>query len=767
MSLLFGLSIAMGIALPPTTLPTQAPVHQFKVNGDHFELDGKPFVIRSGEMHYPRVPRQYWRDRFRKAKAMGLNTICTYAFWNLHEPKKGHFVFSGNLDLAEYLKIAKEEGIYIILRPGPYICTELDFGGLPAWLQKDRTMKVRSKDPKFLAATQAYFNEVGKVAKPYLLENGGPVIMTQVENEYGSYGSDHVYMAAIRDGLIKAGFKGQLCTSDGPGQDMLSGGTLPGIPASVNFGGGGPSAIAELLKFRPGAPKMVGEYWCGWFDHWGERHHTTGVAGHNADLEWFIKNGVSFNLYMFHGGTSSDFMPGANGDRNSYQPDITSYDYDSPLDESGRVTAKYMAFRNTIATVTGEKLPPIPSTPAPITIPRFALKSNVILQACAGAIVQSKQPKTFEDLGQNYGFVVYQTQIKSSGTKTLQFDGLHDYGIVFLNGREIGRLDRRLQQKSIEITGSGSLEIVVEAHARINFGHQLESEREGIVGPVKLDGVELTDWVQRCYPLDTPPVAGPMGGEYIPRAPYVYEGNFKIRQAGDTFLDMSAWTKGYVWVNGHNLGRYWNIGPQQALFIPGVWLKNGANSIVVIDEGPLQKAATLQGIAHPILDTRPAGTTKLLRKAGQTVTVDALTPTKTGAFAPGAAWQEVPLGVEGRYIALQALSEHGAGPFAGGAEIEVIGADGKKIDNVRVAYADSEELESENNSALNLVDHQPDTFWHTQWGDAQPGMPHLVVLDLGKSQQIVRLRYQPRQSGPNGRIKDYRLFVSGTPFPGL
>jgi len=245
-----------------------------------------------------------------------------------------------------------------------------------------------------------------------------------------------------------------------------------------------------------------------------------------------------------------------------------------------------------------------------------------------------------------------------------------------------------------------------------------------------------------------------------------YAAKFDVRNPGDTFLDMSAWTKGYVWVNGHNLGRFWNIGPQQTLFLPGCWLKKGANSVVLLDEGPFKKDASLSGIAHPILDTKPAGTMKLLRKKGQTIVVDNLSPTKTGAFAPGAAWQEVPLDTIGRYFALQALSEHGAGPFAGGAEVEIIGEDGKKIDDVKVVYADSEELEQQNNSALNLIDHQPDTFWHTQWGDAQPGMPHLVVFDLGRSQKILRLRYLPRQGEPNGRIKDYRLFISPTPFPG-
>lgn len=744
---------------------------KFEAAGGHFELNGKPFVIRSGEMHYPRVPREYWRDRFRKAKAMGLNTICTYVFWNLHEPTPGHFDFKGNLDLATYLKIAKEEGLYIILRPGPYICTELDFGGLPAWLLKDPKMKVRSRDPKFLKAAGRYFDQVGAVVKPFLIENGGNVLMTQVENEYGSYAADHVYTAAIRDALVHAGFAGQLFTSDGPGDSSLGAGALPGLPPAVNFGGGGPSAIAELEKFRPGTPKIVGEYWCGWFDHWGERHHRTSTAGHLKDIEWFLKNGVSFNLYMFHGGTSFAFMPGANGDAEAYQPDVTSYDYDSPLDESGRITPKYKAFRDAIASATGETLPPIPPSAAPIALPAFPLSHEALTgHPGSEAVRKSMRPLSFEELGQSYGMVLYSTEIARAGTQMLEFDKVHDYALVFLNGRRVGTIDRRqpLSGLSLDIPTEGAtLQILVEANARINFGGELPNEREGILGKVRLGGKELTGWSQESYPLSKTPGAWQFDSSL--ECPNLYAGAFNVTVRGDTFLDMGAYTKGYVWVNGHNLGRYWNAGPQRTLYLPGCWVRKGWNQVSILDLGDVQPAPKLAGLRHPILDSRPPSALNPLRKAGQTLRLAGLTPDTTGTFEKTNGWKEKTFAnvTAGRYVCFEVLSEHGEGPYASGAELEVLDRDGRPLPGVKAIYADSEELDSENGSAANLVDHKAATIWHTEWSANQPGLPHQVVLDLGQVRLVSGIRYLPRPSGPNGRVKDFRVFVSSRLFPGL
>lgn len=764
------LSIAPEVALAGSRVQSGGePPHSkgLVAQGSQLLLDGKPFVVRSGEMHYPRVPRAYWRDRFRKARAMGLNTICTYVFWNLHEPEQGKFDFSGNLDLAEYLRIAKQEGLKIILRPGPYICTELDFGGLPAWLQKNPTMRVRSQDPEFLAATQRYFDQVGKIVKPYLAENGGNVILTQVENEYGSYGSDHVYMGSIRDALRKAGFSGTLVTSDGPGTSYLSGGTLPGILASVNFGGGAESALAELEKFRPGAPKMVGEYWAGWFDHWGERHHRTSVEGHLKDVEWFLKNGVSFNVYMFHGGTSFAFMPGANGDRKSYQPDITSYDYDSPLDESGRPTPKYFAFRDAIARMTGERLPPIPATPGTMRIPAFPLKSVGGLLGRLPKAITSPRPLPFEALDQAYGMVLYRTRVSDGGRQTLSFDRVADYAMVLVNGTPVGTLDRRRQERQLEVDlpANATLDVLVEAHARINFGHDLALEHEGLMGSVRLGSRELTDWEQYRFPLSEAPGGG------TPRlGPQVYRGTFRVDDARDTFLDLGTWAKGYVWVNGHNLGRYWTeAGPQQTLYLPASWLRKGLNEVVVLDEGSLQTHPQMEGLDHPVLDHASVAARRPFRKVGQKLGT-LPEPSGGATFVNDKAWESVPLVAEGRYVCLEvrnAYSDKGEGPYASAAELEILGADGKPIKGVKVAYADSEELEADDNSAANLLDGNHDTIWHTEWGSSAPKLPHYVVLDLGEVRPVTALRILPRNDGPNGRPKEVRVYVSRTPFQGL
>ncbi|HSU67635.1 MAG TPA: beta-galactosidase family protein, partial [Tepidisphaeraceae bacterium] len=315
----------------------EAATHSFGVTGDQFLLDGKPFQILSGSMHYPRVPRPYWRDRMRKARAMGLNTLCVYVFWNAHEQRPGEFDFSGNLDIKAYIQTAQEEGLWVILRPGPYVCAEWEFGGLPWWLLKDPNMRVRTAYPGFVEAAGKYLHRLGEELAPLQITRGGPIVLCQVENEYGSFGSDHAYMQAIRKMIIDNGFDVTLYTSDGPG--LLEKGTLPGLVATINFGAGEDAAaqFSRLAQFRKNGPRMCGEYWDGWFDHWGETHHQVPTKTVTQGLEWMLSRGISVNLYMFHGGTTFGFMPGANQSK-QYQPDITSYDYDAPLNEAGRPT---------------------------------------------------------------------------------------------------------------------------------------------------------------------------------------------------------------------------------------------------------------------------------------------------------------------------------------------------------------------------------------------------------------------------------------------
>ena len=573
-----------GVPLLPAAVAAPAP-HTFGYAGEHFLLDGKPFVIISGEMHYPRVPQPYWRDRMRKMRALGLNTLCTYVFWNLHEPEPGKFDFIGNLDVAEYIRTAQEEGLWVILRPGPYVCSEWDFGGLPSWPLSAPGLKVRTTDPRFLEAAAKYMKRVGEQLAPLQMTRGGPLIMVQVENEYGSFGGDHDYMNAIRGIIRDAGFEVTLYTADGPEKSMLEGGTLPDLPAAINFGQGVPSAeFAKFAGFRQGVPRMCGEYWAGWFDHWGERHRTTSPEGAAQGLDWMLSRGISVNVYMFHGGTSWGFMSGANFDGN-YQPDVSSYDYDAPLDEAGRPTRKFFLMRETIEKYlpAGSQLPELPEPRPMIEIPRFELKEETALASLLGNPIPSDQPQTMEALGQRYGFVLYRKRVVTGTRGRLEITGVRDYAVVSQGARRLGVLDRRLRQESLEVNlESGEpLDILVENMGRVNFGPRLVDDRKGIVGQVTLAGSVLTGWEN--YPLPMTDLSALRFSTSSAVGPAFLRGQFELSSLGDTFLDMRGWGKGYVWVNGHNLGRYWRIGPQQCLFLPAMWLHEGTNQVVVLD----------------------------------------------------------------------------------------------------------------------------------------------------------------------------------------
>ena len=577
------------------------PSHTFGWKAESFLLDGKPFVIRSGEMHYPRVPREYWRDRMRKMRAMGLNTICTYIFWNLHEPRPGQFDFSGNLDIAAFVRMAQEEGLWVIVRPGPYICTEWDFGGLPSWLLATPDMKVRSTEPRFLKAAEGYMQRVGHELAPLLITHGGPIILTQVENEYGSFGNDHQYMTAIKQMIIKAGFDGTLYTSDGPGMRNLEGGTLPDTLSVINFGGGNPAGeFASFAKFRQNVPLMIGEYWIGWFDHWGEKHHTTPPQESAQGVEWVLSRGISFNLYMFHGGSSFGFMNGANLGRR-YEPDISGYDYDSPLDEAGRPTQKFFAIRDVIKKhlPSGEALPEMPAALPMIAIPSVELNMSAPLLATVAKPIQSERPQTMEALGQDYGFILYRKKIDNPVKGKLEITEARDYAVVVQGEKLLGTLDRRTDQKSLEVElqANAPLDILVENMGRVNFGPRSLDDRKGITEKVMINGEELKNWNIYTLPLKT--LAGLKFSATPVSAPAFHQGSFILNNIGDTFLDMRGWGKGVVWVNGHNLGRYWHIGPQQSLFVPSGWLKKGRNEIIVLDLESGGKRS-VQGLKDPV-----------------------------------------------------------------------------------------------------------------------------------------------------------------------
>lgn len=574
------------------------------IDGDHFVRAGRPYQIISGTIHYARVPRAYWRDRLQKARAMGLNTVETYVFWNLHEPRPGEFDFSGQLDVAEFVREAQQEGLNVILRPGPYVCAEWDAGGLPAWLFADPAVQVRTRDPRFLAAADRYLARVGKELSGLQAAHGGPIIAVQIENEYGSFGSDKEYMEDIRQSLVRAGFGNSLLfTSDGV--DLMQKDALPEALAVINFGPGEAKGdFAKLAKIRPAQPRMAGEYWDGWFDAWGNKEHVhTDSAAQATEVEWMLRQGISFNLYMFEGGTSFGFMNGANLQDDPgahYSPQTTSYDYDAPLDEAGRPRKKFYLLRDVIQRVTGTTPPALPRALPMNAVTDFELKEGSSLWANLPAPIASKEPKSMEDVGQAYGYILYRTHLDAAADGDLKIEHLQDYAGVYVNRKLAGTLDRRLGQSELHISApaGATLDLLVENTGRVNYGPHLPDGRSGIAGSIRLGDRELTGWEIYLLPMDNPQFIQQWSGE--PTAgPAFYRGYFSVDQVADTFLDTSRLGKGFVWVNGHNLGRVWKIGPQHSLFVPGPWLRKGRNEVVVFDYEDL-KRPTLRGVTEPI-----------------------------------------------------------------------------------------------------------------------------------------------------------------------
>lgn len=587
------------------------PTHTFSLGDSVFLLDGKPLQMISGEMHYTRVPREYWRDRMKMARAMGLNTIGTYVFWNVHEAERGKYDFTGNNDIAAFVRAAQEEGLWVVLRPSPYVCAEWEFGGYPWWLLKDSTLKVRSMDTRFLEAYRTYINQLAKQLTPLLVTHGGNILMVQMENEYGSYSNDKNYLDFNRKMFREAGFDGVLFTCDGA--DRVGDGYLPGYLPAIN-GSENPTEVRTVVnKYHEGhGPYYVAEWYPGWFDNWGKPHAHTNTARAAATLDKLLTAGFSINIYVFHGGTTRDFMNGANMNRREpYAPQTSSYDYDAPLDEAGNPTEKFYAFREVITKhlPAGESLPPIP--PKKIA----AALAPIRLTAAAGLFdnlpkpVSARTPLCFEDLGQAYGLVMYRTRLREVGGGMLKIKELRDYAVIYINGKPLATLDRRLRQDSVQldaVPAGAVLDILVENNGRINYGPYLTDNRQGITQAVTLNGQPLEDWKMYRFPFSTTGgfkflSGGATGAAGGLGQPALYKGTFSVEQPQDTYLDMRGFGKGVVFLNGRNLGKYWQIGPQQTLYVPAGWLKKGTNQVVVLDE--LKEGHTLlSSLATPILN---------------------------------------------------------------------------------------------------------------------------------------------------------------------
>ncbi|MEI6411939.1 MAG: beta-galactosidase family protein [Bacteroidota bacterium] len=582
-------------------LSAQGSNASFSYDTSGFYLNGKPFQVWSGEMHFQRIPRLYWRDRLLKAKALGLNTVATYVFWNALEPKMGQWNFQEQNDLAAFIREAKSLGLYVILRPGPYACAEWDFGGLPSWLLAKPGIKVRCSDPDYLRPALNYIDHIAEIVQPYLISKGGNVIMVQVENEYGSFGNDAAYLLALRDAWRNNGIDVPLSTSDGATPYMLEAGSIPGCVVGLDPGANeGDFKQAKLS--RPDVPAFCGEYYPGWLTHWGEPWARADTVELLHDLEWLIQNKKSWNLYVLHGGTNFGFYAGANFS-DVYQPDITSYDYDAPIREDGTLTPKYFAIRRLLAKYQQGALPPLPAPVIkmdinPVTMTPFCSVFDKLPQA-----IVSPQPKPMEQFGQDYGFILYRTTLNGHHSGKLTLTDLHDYATVYLDGKYVGVLDRTKKVQSIDLPQTNppgkQLDILVEGMGRINFGSQL-IDPKGITNRVTLNGLTLMNWQVFPLPMDQKfmsNLANPTAPSDWSKQPgQFFKGSFYMATLGDTYLDLSGWEKGVVWVNGHNLGRYWNLGPQQHLYLPGAFMIKGRNEIIIFDLHK-KEGGTVKGVA--------------------------------------------------------------------------------------------------------------------------------------------------------------------------
>ncbi len=567
----------------------QKASHSFFPGPSDFILDGAPYQIISGEMHPARIPAEYWRHRIQMAKAMGCNTITVSIFWNYHETEEGVFDFyGGNRYLAGFFEMVKEENMWLIVKPGPYVSDDWESGGIPAWLQRKNDIRFRSTDPQFMTAAERYMEKLAVVLAPFMITNGGPLILLQIENEYGSFGSDRKYLEQLKDIWVKNGINIPFFTSDIPSAERLKAGTLPGC--AVGLVSGTTSGHFETAAgINPGVPVFSSEIYTGRPTNWGGKLTGSDTTEFYNEIKFLMDNRKSFNLCMIHGGTNFGFTAGASSGGEGYEPVLTSYDYDAPVDEQGNATPKYYALRRIINSympkVKKEILPPEP-LPAMETS-SIALNIFTSIWDNLPAPKVSVVPESFEAVNQDDGFVLYTTELTGDKQGELSVNGLHDYATVFLDGRYVGNLDRTRGRYTIDLPAikgeKAILEIFTEAMGRLSFSPDMV-DRKGITGSVTLDGKELLNWNIYSYPMSSKFMYDMRSSNRHPgKEGIFFRGNFFITTKGDIFLDMSNFKKGIIWVNGHNLGRYWEIGPQKRILCPATFLRDGSNEIMLFD----------------------------------------------------------------------------------------------------------------------------------------------------------------------------------------
>ena len=771
----------------------------FTMGDKTFLLNGQPFIVKAAEIHYPRIPRPYWEHRIQMCKSLGMNAVCIYIFWNIHEQQEGVFDFTDNNDIAEFCRLAQKNGMYVIVRPGPYVCAEWEMGGLPWWLLKKKDIKLRERDPYFMERVKIFEEKVGEQLRPLTIQNGGPIIMMQVENEYGSYGEDKPYVSEIRN-CLRSIYGKELTLFQCDWSSNFEKNGLDDLTWTMNFGTGAniDDQFRRLGELRPNAPKMCSEFWSGWFDKWGARHETRPAKDMVDGMDEMLSKGISFSLYMTHGGTSFGHWAGANSP--GFAPDVTSYDYDAPINEYGLATPKFWELRNMMQKYSDKKLPNVPKAPMPIvTVSKFELTEFAPLLSAMTKPVNGAL-KTFEEMDMGWGTMMYSTRLPEITSQSVLTGEFHDFAQVFIDRKYIGKIDRVKNEKSLTIPAvkkGAELIIIVEGMGRINFGRAIK-DFKGIVGNVTLttetDDVEMVltpkNWTNVAIPDDyetakkaldmvkgvndqvaagkvkgsVPALAFTQGYEGskqladIMKAGY-HRGYFNLKKVGDTFLNFETWGKGQVFVNGHAMGRIWSIGPQQTLYVPGCWLKKGKNEIIVLDVvGP--KETVVWGQAEPELNKLQLEKSNKHNNIGDKPDLNSATPVATGAFKAGNGWQTIQFNktAKGRYLAIGCLSTQKDGDRVAIAELYLQGSDGKRLSREpwKTKYANSEE-ENGNHMGDKVFDLQESTYWQTEKGASTP---HLLVIDLGSEQDVKALEYLPRaEQGAPGSIKNFKVYV--------
>lgn len=760
------LAAVLACAMAMTFFASAAHTFEISYERNAFLLDGEVMQVRCGEVHFPRIPRAYWRHRLQMCKAMGLNTVCAYMFWNYHEMEPGKFDFDGEKDVAEFCRIAQEEGLWVILRPGPYSCAEWEFGGLPWWLLGNGAIPLRTRDKRFMEPTKRYLKRVGEELRNLQVTHGGPILMVQDENEYGFFGKDGEYLREIYQTLREAGFDVPIFTCNPATQ--LKNGVIDEVFKVVNFGANPQNGYAKLREVLPSGPLMCGEYYPAWFDSWGQRHHTKPVKNMLDDIDYMLSVGGSFSLYMAHGGTTFGWWAGCNS---PFQPQTSSYDYEAPISEQGRVTPKFWALRDLLKKyMTPAELAALPEPPEPLPLMAFDsdAEAEIVVPAVRNYRLDDRmgQPLSMERLGQGYGVVSYVLDSLGGLSGVLKAPNIRDQAAVFGDGKFLGFLDRRFATRGVNVPkGTRSLLVIVTHMSRYNFGAAMNNSEKGLLPPVTLGGKELTGWWAAGAGPDAEFTSVPKGYAKIfpPDTPCHFK-RFKVNvpAKNDTFLLVRGWKKGHVWVNGRPLGRFWGIGPTQTMFVPGCWLKDGVNEFVVFDFGGNVPMKGLKFVDTPVLDemhpecdfiTAPKRESAPFTPSGK--------PDFQGVFPDTTEAQTVNFGGvrKARKVAFVMDSDWSGKGVAAIGEFELLDADGASIphDSWKFASVSSEETEREDGMAENAIDGQISNFWHSRWSRDEAKAPHYLVIDLGGEAEISGFRYTPRQGNRSGRIKDWRL----------